>query len=125
MYQFNLTESQIPPQQDTDVRETTVGGLLREVAASQPNRTALIEIGMDGQAARRWTYGALLTEAERLAHALASRFRPGERICVWSPNTPEWVLMEYACGLAGLVLVTANPAYQPKELRYVLEPGSR
>ena len=29
--------------------------------------------------------------------------------------------MEYACALAGLVLVTANPAYQAAELRYVLE----
>ena len=29
--------------------------------------------------------------------------------------------MEYACGLAGLVLVTANPAFQARELAYVLE----
>ncbi len=29
--------------------------------------------------------------------------------------------MEYACGLAELVLAIANPAYQPSELRYVLE----
>ena len=29
--------------------------------------------------------------------------------------------MEYACGLAGLVLVTANPSFQASELRYVLE----
>lgn len=121
MYEFNLTDSLIPPQQDTDVRDTTVGGLLREVAAAHADRAALVEIGMDGQAARRWTYGALLEEAERLALALSTRFKSGERICVWSPNTPEWVLMEYACGLAGLVLVTANPAYQIKELRYVLE----
>ena len=29
--------------------------------------------------------------------------------------------MEYACGLVGLVLVTANPSFQSKELAYVLE----
>ena len=29
--------------------------------------------------------------------------------------------MEYACALAGLVLVTANPSLQVKELRYALE----
>ena len=29
--------------------------------------------------------------------------------------------MEYACGLAGLVLVTANPSFQASELKYVLE----
>lgn len=121
MYQFNLTESLIPAQQDTDVRETAVGGLLREVASADGSRTALVEVGMDGLSARRWSYSELLADAERLALALSSRFKPGERVCVWSPNTPEWVLMEYACGLAGLVLVTANPAYQAPELRYVLE----
>lgn len=30
-------------------------------------------------------------------------------------------MLEYACGLAGLTLVTVNPAYQSRELRYVLE----
>ena len=29
--------------------------------------------------------------------------------------------MEYACGLAGLVLVTANPSFQVSELKYALE----
>jgi fatty-acyl-CoA synthase len=52
---------------------------------------------------------------------LSSRFTKGEKIVVWSPNSPEWVLMEYACALAGLVVVTANPSLQAKELRYVLE----
>ena len=43
---------------------------------------------------------------------------------VWSPNHPEWVLMEYACALAGLVLVTANPAFQARELAYVVEQSN-
>ena len=67
------------------------------------------------------TYAALLEDSERLAHALRSRYQPGEHVGVWAPNSPEWVLMEYACALAGLVLVTANPAFQANELRYVLE----
>ena len=121
MYQLNLRESLIPAQQVTDIRDTTVGGLLRSVADANGDRPALVEVGMDGLTDRRWSYSDLLADAERLALALSSRFEPGERICVWSPNTPEWVLMEYACGLAGLVLVTANPAYQASELRYVLE----
>ena len=29
--------------------------------------------------------------------------------------------MEYACALSGLVLVTANPSFQQKELSYVIE----
>lgn len=121
MYQFQLTESLVPPQDDDVIKETTVGGLLREVAKQQPTAPALIEVDIEGQLGRTWTYGELLADSENLALALASRFGPGERITVWAPNTPEWLLLEYACALAGITLVTANPAYQPPELRYVLE----
>ena len=121
MYSFDLTESYIPPQTDTNIRDTTVGGLLRETAAQHPDAPALTEIDMTGEVGRRWTYTDLLEHAERLANALSTRFDPGERVCVWAPNQPEWILMEYACALSGLTLVTANPAYQASELRYVLE----
>mgnify|MGYP001333087723 FL=1 len=121
MYQFQLSESLIPPQGDETVLDTTVGGLLRDVAKRHPLASALVEVDDDGGTSRRWTYAELLTDSEKLALALASRFDQGERITVWAPNIPEWLMMEYACALAGLVLVTANPSYQAKELAYVLE----
>ena len=121
MYEVRLSEAYVPAQADSDVREITVGGMLRETAARFPAAEALVEVRESGEIGRRWTYAALLAESEGLAGALASRFRPGERVVVWSPNSPEWVLMEYACAFAGLVLVTANPAFQVRELRYVLE----
>ncbi|MCF8467725.1 MAG: AMP-binding protein [Sneathiella sp.] len=121
MYKFQLSESLVPAQDDDVVLETTVGGLLRDMAGQRPDATALVEIDMDGEVGRKWTFSELLQESEKLAHALASRFETGERITVWAPNIPEWVLMEYACAFAGLVLVTANPSYQAAELRYVLE----
>ncbi|MDP6342985.1 MAG: AMP-binding protein [Alphaproteobacteria bacterium] len=121
MYQFELTESLVPPQDDDIIEETTVGELLRRTAAQDPTAPALVEVDMEGRTGRTWSYGELLADSERLALALSSRFAPGERITVWAPNTPEWLLMEYACALAGVTLVTANPAYQPQELRYVLE----
>ncbi len=120
-YAVALSEACFPAQADCDVREITVGGQLRETAARRGGAEALVEVRQSGETGRRFTYEALLAESERLALALASRFRPGERVVVWAPNSPEWVLMEYACALAGLVLVTANPAYQVRELRYVLE----
>ncbi|MFK7802294.1 MAG: class I adenylate-forming enzyme family protein [Anaerolineae bacterium] len=121
MYNFNLTESFIPAQTDDVIRDITVGGLLREVAAERGDTEALVEVTMTGELDRKWSYDELLAESERLALSLATRFKPGERITVWAPNIPEWVLIEYACALAGIVLVTANPAFQAKELRYVLE----
>ena len=122
MYRFDLAESYIPAQTDDVVMETTVGGILRDAARQRGDAMALVEIDPPAVAPkRRWTFAELLADSERLAAALASRYAPGERVVVWAPNVPEWVLMEFACGLAGLVLVTANPSYQAAELRYVLE----
>jgi fatty-acyl-CoA synthase len=102
------------------VEELTVGGLLRAAAADTPDRVALVEGVSDASARRRWTYRELLMECEALALGLLSCFEPDERVAVWMPNLPEWVMLEYAAGLAGLVLVTVNPAYRPKELEWVL-----
>jgi len=121
MYHLELTESYVPAQRDAPVLETTVGGLLRDMAAKCPDAAAMVEVTLAGTVGRRWSYGEMMADAQRLALALASRFAKGERIVVWSPNTPEWVLVEYASALAGIVLVTANPSYQAAELRYVLE----
>lgn len=122
MYRFDLTESYIPAQTDDVVLETTVGGILRDAARQRGDALALVEIDPPSVERRRqWTFAELLADSERLAAALASRYAPGERVVVWAPNVPEWVLMEFACGFAGLVLVTANPSYQAAELRYVLE----
>ena len=121
MHQNKLSQSFFPAQTNEPIWEITVGDLLRRTAADNPAGSALVEVTTQGELNRRWTCSELLSDSERLAGALASRFQPGERVVVWAPNIPEWVLMEYACALAGLVLVTANPAYQAKELRYVLE----
>lgn len=121
MHEIPRNTSDFRPKQDLSVLETTVGGVLRERAALTPEAPALIEAAAGGERGRCWTYGELLCDVERLACGLLSRFRPGERICIWAPNVPEWVIVEYAAALAGLTLVTANPAYQERELRFVLE----
>ena len=109
-----LTMSQWRAHPLTPILETTVGGVLRAAAWRAPDRVALI----DGD--RRWTYGELLDEAERAARGLLTRFAPGEPVAVWAGNGPDWVLLEFAAGLAGLTLVTVNPAYQAEELAHVL-----
>ncbi|MDQ2811634.1 MAG: AMP-binding protein, partial [Actinomycetota bacterium] len=70
--------------------------------------------------ARSWTFAALLETAQRVARALLSRFDPGSRIAVWSASRPEWVLLEFGAALAGVTLVTVNPAYGPGEAEFVL-----
>ncbi|HUQ00754.1 MAG TPA: AMP-binding protein [Aeromicrobium sp.] len=116
-----LTESFWPADQSVPVLETTVGGVLRDAAARHGGSDALVEGTPDlPEDRRRWTFDDLLVDAERVAGALLQRFEPGERVAVWAPNIPEWVLLEFGAALAGIVVVTVNPAYQPKELEYVL-----
>ena len=102
------------------VRDITIGDALREAAAAHPDRLALVAGRPDPAERRTWTYAQLLEEAEALARALLARFKPGERVAVWAPNIPEWVITEYASALAGTILVTVNPSYQPDEVKYVL-----
>ncbi len=102
------------------VRDITIGALLREAAAAAPDRPALIAGVADPAARRQWTYAELLAEAERTARALRARFEPGERVAIWAPNVPEWVISEFGAAMAGVVLVTVNPSFQPKEVEYVL-----
>jgi acyl-CoA synthetase (AMP-forming)/AMP-acid ligase II len=100
--------------------EETIGDALRAAAAEVPDRRAIAE-GSPGPGPRRTlSYAELLEQAERVARALLARFRPGEHVAVWSGNSLEWILLEYGAALAGLVLVTVNPAYQAGELTYVV-----
>ena len=116
-----LTESHSTGSSSPPVRELTIGGLLQEAAAAQPDRIALMAGVADPSARRTWTYGELLLEATTAARALRTRFQVGERIAVWAPNYPEWIVLEFASAMAGLVLVTVNPAFRASEVAYVLQ----
>ncbi|GHF19571.1 AMP-binding protein [Kordiimonas sediminis] len=121
MYSVQLSESYFPKQEDFAVIDKTVGEILREAATAVPDTCGLVDVLPTGETGRRWTYQEMLDDSLALAHWLAARFNKGDRVAVWSPNSPEWVLFEFACGFAGLILVTVNPSYQPKELSYVLK----
>ena len=116
-----LTYSYWPADTSETLLDTTVGGVLRDAASRAPDSPALIYGLPDLHARRRWTYGELFSDAERAAQALLARFSPGERLAVWANNIPEWIVLEFGAALAGLTLVTINPAYRTRELRYVLK----
>jgi len=121
MYDVNLTDSYFPAMGGPAPEPVTIGAMLRASADAAPDRAALKELGFGGEIGRCWTYKELLADAERLGRALASRHEAGGRIAVYANNIPEWVLLELGCALAGVTLVTVNPAYQKRELKFVLE----
>jgi fatty-acyl-CoA synthase len=69
---------------------------------------------------RVWTFSELLDDARQVAAALLGVVAPGERVAVWSTNNAPWFLLEMGAGLAGVTLVTVNPAYTAAELADVL-----
>ena len=116
-----LTESYWPPERPDALAEVTIGDVLRRAAADHPDRVGLMWGATEPESRRSWTYQQILDTAERLARALLEHFAPGERVAVWAPNSPSYVLLQRGLAVAGLVLVPVDPAYQYAELRYVLE----
>jgi fatty-acyl-CoA synthase len=115
-----LQTSHWQPDTDVELLEMTVGDVLRDAAAAVPDRLALVDAVADPALRRSWTYAQLLDQAERAARALLARFSPGDRIAIWAANCAEWVLLQQGAALAGMTLVTVNPALRERELRHVL-----
>src|SRR5215210_4115865 len=101
-----------------DIEGLTVGGLLSLVAERRPESEALVYVDRG----LRYSYAEFDEAAERCARALmALGLQKGDHVAVWGQNVPEWVTLQFATGKIGAVLVTVNPAYRSRELRYVLE----
>jgi fatty-acyl-CoA synthase len=116
----HLSQSHWPADASRPLLDWTLGDALRSAAAEFADRCALVEGVADPARRRRWSYAELLRDVEQVASALLQKFEPGERVAVWAPNIPEWVLLLYGCAVAGVILVTVNPAYKARELDYVL-----
>jgi fatty-acyl-CoA synthase len=101
-----------------DVEGLTVGGLLNLVAERRPDDDALVYPDRD----LRHSYREFKDVVEECARALmALGLRKGDHVAVWGQNVPEWVILQFATGKMGAVLVTVNPAYKAQELKYVLD----
>lgn len=103
-----------------ELQATTVGGILRDAAASAPDVVALVEGDGPPAARRRWTYAQLWAEVSAAAGVLGGRFERGERVAVWAATGPETLILSYAGAVAGLVVVPCNPAFTGGELEHVL-----
>ncbi|MEX2616513.1 MAG: AMP-binding protein [Alphaproteobacteria bacterium] len=95
----------------------TIPRMLAETAARYPDREALVFCAHG----YRRTYREFAAEVDAVAAGLAAQgLRKGERVGVWSPNRPEWVVLQFASAKIGLILVNINPAYRLSELEFAL-----
>src|SRR3954468_17915011 len=97
--------------------ERTMGESLQVAAAQFGDRDALISCHQQ----IRYTYSELRHEVTRAARALLRLgVARGDRVGIWSPNTAEWVITQYAAASVGAILVHVNPSCRLRELEYAL-----
>lgn len=95
----------------------TLGQQLLETANKFPENKAVISAFQHVTL----TYPELYEKSQKLAASFVHLgFEKGDRIGIYSPNCYEWMVVQYAASLAGLILVNINPAYQSSELKYAL-----
>ncbi|CAI9569682.1 unnamed protein product [Staurois parvus] len=80
------------------------------------------EVVVDVQGGKRKTFSQMCKDVETLAAGLlALGLKKGDRLGMWGPNSYEWIVTQFATAQAGFLQVSVNPAYQAKELEYVLK----
>jgi fatty-acyl-CoA synthase len=97
----------------------TLGVHLSRAAKSNPDKTALISCHENTSL----TYSQIDNAVTRISENLrrAFNFKVGDVISLWSTNSVDSILIQYAAARLGLIMCTINPSYREKELEYVLQ----
>jgi fatty-acyl-CoA synthase len=99
----------------------TIGDNLRATSRQFPDREALVVPYQNV----RLTYREFDSRVDELARALlALGIERRDRIGIWSPNSAEWVVVQYATARIGAILVNLNPAYRTHEVEYALNQSA-
>ncbi|MGZ6733433.1 MAG: FadD3 family acyl-CoA ligase [Nocardioides sp.] len=88
----------------------TTPAALREAAATHGAKAAYVE------GDRVLSFADLLAEVESTAAGYAAHgVHPGDRVCLWAPNSIDWVIAALAVHHAGATLVPINSRYTGHE----------
>ncbi|WP_159840486.1 FadD3 family acyl-CoA ligase [Nocardia sp. CY41] len=93
----------------------TIPAVLAERARRDGTRVAVVS--PEGQL----TYAGLAAAARRVTQAVMARsVRPGERVAIWAPNTPRWVIAALGVLGAGATLVPLGTRLRGPEAAGIL-----
>lgn len=94
----------------------TLPAVLREAAARFGDRPALVE------GDRSVSFAGLLDRVRAVARGyVAHGVEPHDRVCVWAPNSIEWVVAALAVSYAGGTLVPVNSRYTGHEAADIVD----
>jgi acyl-CoA synthetase (AMP-forming)/AMP-acid ligase II len=78
-------------------------------------------IAIEGEDGAKLTYADLQKSAIAAAKAfIAYGLKKGDRISIWAPNSPAWIIVTLGAQLAGGVLVPLNTRLKGREASYIL-----
>ncbi|WP_044346277.1 AMP-binding protein [Dethiosulfatarculus sandiegensis] len=98
--------------------ELTLGNLLDQAAGHKPNSPALVDLPTN----TRLTYAEFAQKTDQLARGfIALGLLPGDHLALWAPNQPQWLICQFACAKAGLILVNLDISLDEKGLKFILE----
>jgi fatty-acyl-CoA synthase len=96
----------------------TIGQMLANVAREHAHRDALIHTEMGV----RYDYKGLSREIDRVARGFISRgIKQDDKVAIWAPNIPEWLLSFLGLAKIGAVTVPVDPASSRENLHYILQ----
>ena len=96
---------------------------LEESAAKYPDKPAIhFKPSHQGFAKSMLTYRQVNDLSDRMAAALAALgVKKGDRVAIFMPNIPQFVIAYYGILKAGGVVVASNPTYTEPELEHQLK----
>lgn len=98
----------------------SLGDMLRTSCKRWGNKTALIM--PDGSGHRKITYTELYVRVRQFAGVLHSMgLRRGDTICIWSENSFQWVLIDWAAQTLGITTVPIYPTLPLDQAQYIAE----
>jgi malonyl-CoA/methylmalonyl-CoA synthetase len=70
---------------------------------------------------RSYTFGEIETWSHRVAHALLARgLKHGDRLALYLPNRPEYIVLVLACLEVGVIVVPINILYKERDAGHIL-----
>ncbi|MBW2039759.1 MAG: AMP-binding protein [Deltaproteobacteria bacterium] len=96
------------------IDEEVITGFER-IAANYPDKTAIVYLG------EKFSYAELRELIYRFATALYELgVRDNDKVMIYIPNCPQWVIAYFAIQKVGAVTVNTSPIYTPYEISYQL-----